>query len=1498
MSTENSNQVEKIKTGLSPVGAVLVVGGGIAGIQASLDLAESGFKVYLVESSPAIGGTMAQLDKTFPTNDCSMCILSPKLVECGRHLNIEILANAEVTGIEGIPGNMTVFIKTKPRYIDVNKCTGCGDCADKCPVEVFDQFNADLAKRKAIYKLYPQAIPNAFIIEKKGMAPCRDACPAGVNAQGYVALTAQGRFEEALELVRKTIPFPAVCGRICTHPCEQACNRQEIDKSIAIASLKRFLADYQFQKTGPKLSSQEKRPEKLKETKIAVVGSGPAGLTAARDLALMGYPVTVFEALPVSGGMLRVGVPEYRLPKDILQKEIDLIVDLGVEIQTNTPLGADFTVDDIFKKGYKAVFLAVGAHKSGKMGIEGEELEGVLGGTSFLKDVNLGEINELSGKVAVIGGGNTAIDAARSAKRLGAEEVSIIYRRSRSEMPASEEEIEAAEEEGILIKYLACPIRILGKNGKVSGTECVGMKLGEPDESGRQRPVPIEGSEFTVDADFVIMAVSQSPDTSFLPDEKFKKDKRGLIKVDNDTLMTSCEGVFAGGDAISGPASAIEAMAAGKIAALSIDAFIKDESLKTGIKPEELEVVELTEEEIIEAGYERKERVKMLAASVDERVTDFSEVELGFTEEMSIEEAKRCLNCGICSECLQCEAVCQAKAINHFSKEGLQELNVGAVILAPGFRSYDPKESEEYGFGRYPNVVSGIQFERILSASGPFKGHVKRPSDGEVPKKIAFLQCIGSRDKDHNYCSSICCMSATKEAIIAKDHMSEVDCSIFIMDMRAFGKGFDDYYERAKEQYGIKYVRSRISSIIEDPSSKNLILKYQSEDGEIKYEEFDLVVLSAGVEVSESVKKLASDIEIELDENNFCLTKEFKPIETSRPGIFVCGPFSEPKDIPESVTQASGAAAGAMELLSDSRGTLTEERKYPQERDIVSEEPRIGVFICHCGSNIAGVIDVEEVEKFASDLPGVVHSERMLYTCSDDSQDLIKEKIEEFNLNRVIVASCTPRTHAPLFQETMRQGKLNPYLFEMANIRDQCSWIHGKQPDAATKKAKDLVKMAVSKSRLLEPLYESTLPLIQEALVIGGGVAGMTVANSLSSQGFKVYLIEKEDNLGGNLRSIHYTIQGIDPQRFLKEIVGQVEKDSNIEVIKNAQLEKSSGFIGNFVSIIAVKEDNEVKHKEIKHGVTIVATGGLEYRGDQYLLGEDARVITQHDLEERITSNPQAITGINNIAMIQCVVPPEQDFYCSRFCCTKAIKNALKIKELNPAAQIAIFYRDIRTFGFREKYFSEALKKGIIFVRFNDDQYPRVERVNNGLEVTLKDPSIGKDLVFKPDLLALSTAVVPSEANKQLSNILKVPLSKEGFFLEAHVKLRPVDFASDGIFLCGLAHYPKFLEESVTQAKAAAARAATILSQKELRVGGVAARVDQEKCVACLTCVRACPYEAPHIISEGVAEIELAKCRGCGICVSECPAKAIDLLNYRDRQIICKTGALFNEVSK
>ena len=1476
------------------IGAALVVGGGIAGVQAALDLAESGIKVYLVEKSPAIGGHMAQLDKTFPTNDCAMCILSPKLVEAGRHRNIEIITNAELRALEGQAGDFTATIRRKARYVDLDKCTSCNECTAVCPVQVPDEFNEGLQTRKAIYRPYAQAVPNAFVIDKKGRAPCTNACPAGVSAQGYIALIRQRRYTEALRLIRERIPFATVCGRTCHHPCEGRCNRRYIDEPVAIQALKRFVTDRIYLGY---LTPPEKVP-RTRDEWVAIVGAGPAGLTAAQDLVKMGYGVTVFEALPEPGGMMRVGIPQYRLPKDVLRRDIADILALGVELKLNTPIRDPLK---LLEQGYNAVYLAVGTYGQPRLNIEGEDLDGVISAIALLRDVSMGKMDGVGQKVAVIGGGITAVDAATTALRLGAREVSLIYRRGRGEIPAYEWELAEAEKEGVRLIQWAVPLRILGDNGRVVGLECA-----ETRARGREEPRPIPGTEFELEVDTVIRALGQSSDLWYMdcsPD---------TYVGDPETLTTHVPGIFAGPGQVPGAGFIINAIALGHQAATCIDRYLRGEPLKQPPKPKP-PVVEWTREEA-QARVQRgevtlKPRVPRPLLPLKERVERFLEVDMGYTESMALAEAARCLDCGLCSECGECAIACQRGAINYDDVDRLEELKVGAVILAPGYRPYDAHLSAEYGLGRYPNVVTSLQFERLVCASGPTAGHVLRPSDQKEPRRIAFLQCVGSRDRNHNYCSAVCCMYATKEAILAREHMPDVECKIFIIDKRAFGKGFDDYTARAQKDYGIRYIRSRIPAIAEHPDTHNLKVTYETEDGQLVQEEFDLVVLSVGLEPPPDVQELAQTVGIELDERGFCRRNPFHPVETTRPGVFVCGTFAEPKDIPESVTEASGAAAAALAIIGRARGTLVTEKVYPPEMRWVTEEPRIGVFVCSCGSNIAGVVDVHDVVEYARTLPDVVHAENTIYTCSADSLKLIQERIKEFRLNRIIVSACTPRTHEPLFQDTIRQAGLNPYLFEMANIRDQDSWVHASEPEAATAKAKDLTRMAVGRARLLMPLYTEPQSLSHEALVIGGGVAGMTAALNLAEQGFGVYLVERERELGGRLRQIYHTADGSDPQAYLRELIGRVQANPRIQVLTGYQVVKSSGFVGNFKTTVASVDDPT--QRLIEHGVTIVATGGQEYRGNAYLLGQDSKVMTQGDLEKMLSESAnQQISKCSSVVMIQCVGPWDEgvedapNFYCSRVCCTVALKNALAIKERNPEANVYILYKDIRTYGFKEAFYTQAREKGVIFLRYDDENKPRVQKNNGQLQVIASDPILQTSIVLTPDLLVLSEAMVPAEGSQELAKLLKFSCTLEGFFLEAHVKLRPVDFPAEGIFLCGVAHYPKFIDEAIAQANAAAARAATILSKDVLQVGGVVAVVDEEKCTGCLTCVRICPYDVPRINPTrkgaggilGVAEIAAAACQGCGSCAAECPAKAIQLQHYRDEQIVAKEEALFEEL--
>jgi heterodisulfide reductase subunit A-like polyferredoxin len=1457
---------------MEKVGAVLVVGGGIAGMQASLDLADSGFKVYLSDKSPTIGGVMAQLDKTFPTNDCAMCILSPKLVDAGRHPNIEILTQSRIEKVEGEAGNFKVRVRRKARYVDGDKCTGCGECVNACPQPgiIPNEFDVGLSDRAPIYVPFPQAVPLVYTIDKReGKPPCELKCPASVNVQCYVALVSQGRFKEAVDLIREKNPLPTVCGHICPHPCEDECNRGKYDDPIAIAALKRFAADHV-------LGEDASTPvEPTKDEKIAIIGSGPAGLTAAYYLAKKGYPVKIFEKLSIPGGMLATGIPAYRLPRKVLQKDIDYIKGTGVEIETNAEVNKDRF--EWLRNVYDAIFISVGSHVSRELGIEGEDLEGVIHGVDFLRDLNLGKKVKIGKKVAVIGGGDVAVDAARCARRLGSN-VTIIYRRSQEEMPAICQEVRAAEEEGVGIRFLAAPTRILDVN-KVENIECIRMKLGPPDETGRRRPIPIEGSEFLVEVDTVIPAIGQSSDLCFLGESGLNTLNGRWIEAHEDGA-TNEEGVFAGGDCVTGPATVVEAVGAGRRAAEAIDAYLEGKVL-----PEKEEEKKIGVDEV-ETPKQKGERTKMPTLSPVQRVKNFDEVELGYDEEMATEEAKRCLHCKLCCECKLCEKACDADAINLEMADAVLELDVGAIILAPGFDEFDPSVKKEYGYGIYPNVVSSIQFERMLSASGPFHGTIIRPSDGKNPKKIAFIQCVGSRDTNTNeYCSSVCCMYAIKEAIIAQEHTADIMPHIFFMDIRAYGKEFDEYYEKAKSEHGIEFTRCRVASIEEIPEKRNLIVRY-IEDGELKGKEFDMVVLSVGLQAPSDAKGMAEKLGIELNKYGFCSTNLFSPLESSKPGIYVCGAFSSPKDIPETVAGASGASAKASSIISSERGKLVTKKEYPPERDVSDEETRIGIFICHCGINIGGVVDVPGVTEYAKTLPNVVYAENNLYTCSQDTQERIKEKVCEYNLNRVIVASCTPRTHEPLFQNTCREAGLNQYLFEMANIRDQCSWVHMHKPEEATRKAKDLVRMAVAKSRLLEPLEQRQIDINPKSLVIGGGLAGMTASLELAEQGYEVYLVEKEEEFGGNLRKIHFTLEGDDPQMELKEIIKRVEDNQMVHVFRGAKINAIDGYVGNFVTRI----EQNGREEEIKHGVVIVATGAEECKPREYLYGEDDRVLTQLELEERFARGE---IDAKSVAMIQCVGSRNEERpYCSRVCCANAVKNALKLKEQDKDMTIYVLYKDMRTYGFKEDYYEEASKRGVIFLRYDDEHKPEVT-ADGRLSVRVKDPVLDKRIEINPDLLVLSTAITPNEDNEELSKMLKIPLSKDGFFLEAHMKLRPVEFATEGVFLAGLAHWPKTIDESISQACGAVSRACTILSKERLEAAGITSSVDELLCGGCLTCVEVCPYNAiemktvnPFGYIKEVASVNAILCKGCGSCASACPSGAVQQSGFKDNQIL------------
>ena len=848
-----------------------------------------------------------------------------------------------------------------------------------------------------------------------------------------------------------------------------------------------------------------------------------------------------------------------------------------------------------------------------------------------------------------------------------------------------------------------------------------------------------------------------------------------------------------------------------------------------------------------------------------------------------------CIGCGLC------EKACLAQAIFYDDKPRLTTLDVGAVVLAMGNEVFNPGGIDIYN-SNHPNIVTSLAFERLLSASGPYKGHLMRPYDRDTPEKIAWLQCIGSRDINkavNSYCSSVCCMYAIKQTIIAKEHVeTPLDTAIFFMDMRTYGKDFDKYYTRAKDEKGVRFIRARVHTI--DPvENGNLRLRYVSENGELQEEIFNMVVLSVGLTPSKDAKELAKRIGVELNEHQYAKTKGFTPVSTSRKGVFVCGSFQGPKDIPQSVMEASAAAAEAAGSLSESRWTLTKTKELPPEKDFSGEPPRIGVFVCNCGINIGGIADVPAVREYARTLPHVIHVEDNLFTCSQDTQENIKKVIEEKGINRVVVASCSPRTHEPLFQETISEVGLNKYLFEMANIRDQNTWVHMNQPEKATAKAKDLVRMAVAKAAYVEPLSQVILDVTPAVLVVGGGAAGMEAALGVANQGYQAYLVERSNQLGGVALQLYSTWQGEKVAPYLNDLIGKVQHNDKIQIFLETQVTHTTGTIGSFISTLI--GNNDGKNTIVRHGAAILATGGKEYKPTEYLYGKHPGVLTHLDLDHELTAGSDLLKNAKLAVFIQCVGSRTKERpYCSRVCCTHSLESALTLKKMNPDMKIFILYRDIRSYGFREDLYKEAREKGVKFIRYDLENPPVITADNSDtLSLTVTDPILQRSLEMNPDLVILATAILPNE-NKKLFEVFKVPTNAEGFLVEAHAKLRPVDFGSEGLFLAGLAHYPKSLDESIAQARAAVSRTMNIVSKEGILVGGVIASVTPERCAVCLTCVRVCPYGIPRIDSEkGHAVIEPAECHGCGICVSECPGKAITLKHFTDEQINAKTDALF-----
>ena len=855
-------------------------------------------------------------------------------------------------------------------------------------------------------------------------------------------------------------------------------------------------------------------------------------------------------------------------------------------------------------------------------------------------------------------------------------------------------------------------------------------------------------------------------------------------------------------------------------------------------------------------------------------------------------------------KCSICEAVCKNDAIDLNQEPEKKEIDVGAIILSPGLEPFNPRVKEEYRYGEFTNVVTSIDYERLLCSTGPYQGEILRASDMKHPHKIAWIQCIGSRrvtPGDNSYCSAVCCTYTQKQVILTKEHDAGAECVIFHNDIRSFGKDFERYYQRTEKLPGVRFIRSYVSIVKEDPKTRNVTVRYSTIEEGVKEEEFDMVVLSVGLNPPAGVKEIAEKYGIELSPYDFCKLNPVNPMETNRPGIFISGGFQGPIDIPESVFSASGAGSQVGEFLDYRRGNLARERVYPPERDVSQEEPRVGVFVCHCGANIGRIVDVPSTVEYALTLPNVVYAQEQLFSCATNSAKEITDMINEKGLNRVVVAACSPRTLEPLFRDTLREAGINQYYYEMANIREHNSWVHSKEKEEATEKARDIIRMSVARACHLKPLQEFDLPVNKAALVVGGGIAGMTCALSIANQNHEVHLVEKDADLGGTARRIHTILEGLDVQAYLRDLIRRIYQHPSVHVHTNATITEATGYVGNFLT--KVRSDRGVT--EIKHGATVIAIGADLYKPSEYLYGQDERVMIHLDLEERIFKRDENVINAETLVMIQCVGCRNEDRnYCSRICCSESIKNALKLKEINPNMDIDILFRDIRTYGFKEDYYREASNKDVKFIRYEPEDSPQVEpgKSDDGrpvLKVTLPDYILGKKLTIDADFIALAAAVIPSASTREIASLFKVTLSPDGFFKEAHVKLRPVEFGTDGVYLCGLAHYPKFIQETINQAYGAAGRVLTLLSHDTVVASGSVCEVDEKRCIGCGTCISACTYGAIDFrnAKQGKkAVVNPVLCKGDGLCNSRCPTGAISLKHFTDEELLSEIDAAVGDV--